>query len=344
MENKMNSLDDFLDDLNKINISFLNFFTGFNNMKDYYFKLFIASYIIKINPKKEILILTKDTKLNSKEMIEQLFDSYKNYEKYERERNDTFNIDIKEQIEKDKKLKKFIEQRLENIFNSKNIIKISYDDFYNEIYKSKNMKKTINEKINNKIVITDIDLPNSEYEYNNLNIDLDILDNIIKDNNISKLKDIEKNKIYDYIKYLITKIANNTTKIIFILKPFKYIYYSNIELILYRLSHPNDYEFLNTLKDMKYKERFNILINILNEYFLFIRSDYKKEIFNNTNFLNRRTVYNTYKDIKPDSKGKLLKQQVFLSKYIQDNYAKITNMLLFHGIGTGKTCTSNTVK
>lgn len=56
----------------------------------------------------------------------------------------------------------------------------------------------------------------------------------------------------------------------------------------------------------------------------------------------RTNVYNTYKN-KLDENGKLLKQQVFLSKYIDDNYDKIDRMLLFHGIGTGKTCTSITI-
>ena len=56
----------------------------------------------------------------------------------------------------------------------------------------------------------------------------------------------------------------------------------------------------------------------------------------------RTNVYNTYKN-KIDEKGKLLKQQVFLSKYINDYYDKIDRMLLFHGIGTGKTCTSITI-
>jgi len=59
----------------------------------------------------------------------------------------------------------------------------------------------------------------------------------------------------------------------------------------------------------------------------------------------RTNVYKTYKPLKslPEEKGKLLKQQVFLSKYIDDNYDKIDRMLLFHGIGTGKTCTSITI-
>lgn len=59
----------------------------------------------------------------------------------------------------------------------------------------------------------------------------------------------------------------------------------------------------------------------------------------------RTNIYKNYKPLKtlPEEKGKLLKQQVFLSKYINDNYDNIDRMLLFHGIGTGKTCTSITI-
>jgi len=59
----------------------------------------------------------------------------------------------------------------------------------------------------------------------------------------------------------------------------------------------------------------------------------------------RTNIYKTYKSYKTyeETKGKLLKQQVFLSSYIKDNYDKIDKMLLFHGIGTGKTCTSITI-
>jgi len=59
----------------------------------------------------------------------------------------------------------------------------------------------------------------------------------------------------------------------------------------------------------------------------------------------RTNIYKKYKSFKDfkEEKGKLLKQQVFLSKYINDNYDNIDRMLLFHGIGTGKTCTSITI-
>ena len=59
----------------------------------------------------------------------------------------------------------------------------------------------------------------------------------------------------------------------------------------------------------------------------------------------RTSVYKSYKKFKDykEKQGKLLKQQVFLSSYIKDNYSNIDRMLLFHGIGTGKTCTSITI-
>ena len=61
--------------------------------------------------------------------------------------------------------------------------------------------------------------------------------------------------------------------------------------------------------------------------------------------MNRTSIYKSYKNLKDfkETKGKLLKQQVFLSSYITDNYKNIDKMLLFHGIGTGKTCTSITI-
>ena len=55
----------------------------------------------------------------------------------------------------------------------------------------------------------------------------------------------------------------------------------------------------------------------------------------------RTKIFKEYKDIK-DS-GKLLKQQVFLSSYIDKEYENIDRMLLFHGIGSGKTCSAITI-
>ena len=57
----------------------------------------------------------------------------------------------------------------------------------------------------------------------------------------------------------------------------------------------------------------------------------------------RTNVYKLYKHLKKERNKKLLKQQVFLSSYIKDNYKSIDKMLLFHGIGTGKTYTSITI-
>jgi len=59
------------------------------------------------------------------------------------------------------------------------------------------------------------------------------------------------------------------------------------------------------------------------------------------NRIMRTKIFKEYKDIK-DS-GKLLKQQVFLSSYIDKEYDNIDRMLLFHGIGTGKTCSAITI-
>lgn len=55
----------------------------------------------------------------------------------------------------------------------------------------------------------------------------------------------------------------------------------------------------------------------------------------------RTKIYKEYKDIKDTEK--LLKQQVFLSTYIDKEYDNIDRMLLFHGIGSGKTCSSITI-
>lgn len=56
----------------------------------------------------------------------------------------------------------------------------------------------------------------------------------------------------------------------------------------------------------------------------------------------RTKVYKDNKALKTyvEEKGKLLKQQVFLSSYIKNEYKKIDRMLIFHGIGSGKTCSA----
>ena len=59
--------------------------------------------------------------------------------------------------------------------------------------------------------------------------------------------------------------------------------------------------------------------------------------------LSRKDVYKKFKSYKNFKDKKLLKQQVFLADLIDDNYSSIDKMLLFHGIGTGKTCTSITI-
>jgi len=73
----------------------------------------------------------------------------------------------------------------------------------------------------------------------------------------------------------------------------------------------------------------------------FIKDLYK--IFDvNDNKIDKLNIYKSYKHLK-NFQGKLLKQQVFLSTFIKDNYKSINRFLLFHGIGTGKTCTSITI-
>jgi hypothetical protein len=61
--------------------------------------------------------------------------------------------------------------------------------------------------------------------------------------------------------------------------------------------------------------------------------------------MSRIETLHKYKDfINEDVEGKiLLKQQRFWKQYVSDNYSSIDKMLLFHGIGTGKTCTSITI-
>jgi len=66
------------------------------------------------------------------------------------------------------------------------------------------------------------------------------------------------------------------------------------------------------------------------------------DFINKKYLVSRKDVYKKFKSLK-DYKGKLLKQQVFLADYITKEYSSIDKMLLFHGIGTGKTCTSITI-
>ena len=59
--------------------------------------------------------------------------------------------------------------------------------------------------------------------------------------------------------------------------------------------------------------------------------------------MSRTDVYKEYRDIYnlvDVENPRLLKQQRFLRSYVIKNYDLIDKMLLFHGIGTGKTCTS----
>lgn len=56
--------------------------------------------------------------------------------------------------------------------------------------------------------------------------------------------------------------------------------------------------------------------------------------------MDRTYIYNKYKKYKMGKPDKLLKHQKFLINYVEDNYEKIDKMLLYHGIGVGKTCSS----
>lgn len=56
--------------------------------------------------------------------------------------------------------------------------------------------------------------------------------------------------------------------------------------------------------------------------------------------MNRKDIYKKYKKFKTIKPKKILKQQLFLMSYVKDNYDKIDKMLIYHGIGVGKTCTS----
>jgi hypothetical protein len=75
---------------------------------------------------------------------------------------------------------------------------------------------------------------------------------------------------------------------------------------------------------------------IINKY------NISKSEIKNKDYISRKNIYTKYKSFK-NFKGKLLKQQVFLEDFINDNYDLIDKMLIFHGIGTGKTCTSITI-
>lgn len=102
---------------------------------------------------------------------------------------------------------------------------------------------------------------------------------------------------------------------------------SNIDYIWFQIG---DYRFVI----VSYKEDNNNIYNISFDI-LPLEKD-------NKFLVSRKDIYKKFKSLK-DYKGKLLKQQVFLADYITKEYSSIDKMLLFHGIGTGKTCTSITI-
>jgi len=106
---------------------------------------------------------------------------------------------------------------------------------------------------------------------------------------------------------------------------------------------------LNDMKDKSIHQLRQLLYDKLYEYYRTKHLDKEKEIEiknidNQKLFKSRSLIHKKYKDIHIKNPiHKLLQQQVFLSNFIQDNFHNIDKMLLFHGIGTGKTCTSITI-
>ena len=57
--------------------------------------------------------------------------------------------------------------------------------------------------------------------------------------------------------------------------------------------------------------------------------------------MNRTTIFKNFKSILDNDKNKInLKQQLFLEKYVEKYNDDIDRLLIYHGIGTGKTRTS----
>jgi len=56
--------------------------------------------------------------------------------------------------------------------------------------------------------------------------------------------------------------------------------------------------------------------------------------------MKRSEIYSVYKKLKKETSKNILKQQLFLKLYVKENYNKIDKLLIYHGIGTGKTCSS----
>jgi len=160
----------------------------------------------------------------------------------------------------------------------------------------------------------------------------------------------------------LTSLSNDKIKLSDINKLIKDIYQIDnlnkkelINHLLYLRLDIKDFKGVNLQEFLNQKTEENLrtmLLDILNsKYNISLKENSKdkikdkiKEISKDKikDFKSRKFVYNKYKILK-DFKGKLLKQQVFLSDYIIDEYSSIDKMLIFHGIGTGKTCTAITI-
>jgi hypothetical protein len=220
--------------------------------------------------------------------------------------------------------------------------KIEFTTYLNIFYKllnSKNKKETIEDLTKDKIVLLFnplINFPKSKFNENKYE------QKITVDIPISPLSVINSLNIN----------AHKNSKLIYITEDM-YILNSlyQKQVLVFYLYPETDINYLMENKKIKEPKLDKLIENktlstkLNKEYFLKSVSASKsssKSLSKSRDNIKRRTIYYKYKHIK-EEKGKLLKQQVFLSQYIEDYYDKISSMLLFHGIGTGKTCTSITI-
>jgi hypothetical protein len=149
----------------------------------------------------------------------------------------------------------------------------------------------------------------------NYSIDKKDISKMIDD--IYNIKNLSEENIKIIIKMLKIKDYHNKKQIVNILKEK----YGIIKEIIDKKKHNKEED----IKEIIDKKKHN-----------------KEEDIKENYGISKKSVYHTYKHLK-DFKGTLLKQQVFLSSFIINNYENIDKFLLYHGIGTGKTCTSITI-
>jgi hypothetical protein len=207
-----------------------------------------------------------------------------------------------------------------NISNIEELVKDIYQiDNLNEeelkqhllYFAKKDFIKKNNEDINNYVIKSLIGKKNEELKkllYEKLIIDL----NIPKDKRTIAIKNIPFMNDEQLKKNLIYYIILDYNKTV-ITRQEKFLF--------------DFFELFKNDKELMRKKLFNYII-----------SNY--DISNK--YISRKNVYDKFKSFK-NYKGKLLKQQVFLEDFINNEYDKIDKMLIFHGIGTGKTCTSITI-